>query len=268
MTKILFVAGMPRSGTTVFQGYLLSKGCVCLGEVGQTIDAIRRKPSKPSVLSPKSIWNKEKYNSLKFNEFWSEITKDIRDAESISDAFDIVYSHAFERYPNSIVVDSSKHIGHLRNALMCKFKSSIDVFLIIRDYRSWLVSIEKYNKKYSLPKVRLNKIRWVYVNSKLESFIKNKKINKAIIYYEQMIILNEFEFFDNYLSKIVYSDYEDKFFEMFGSRDNLDSIIKRKIFYDNKWILYYKPSIVDFLFNIYLRKVSEKYSESKNDALK
>ena len=260
MNKIIYLAGMPRSGTTFIQGCFLNEGCVCLGEVGQTINAIRNVTVK-GILSPESHWNEEKYKELKFNQFWESISKNVLDARSQIEALEIVYDAAASKYPNAILIDSSKHIGHLKNLMATKFRNNITIIHMVRNHLSWRDSIEKYEKRLALKKDKFKKIRWIYVNIKLHLFIKKMNMNNRVCYYDEMVIKND-------IDKFVQSEiddskkYDSQFLEMFGSKKNIDKIRKGEIFYDHRWIVDCSLTLFDAVSDRFMKYFQKKYRES------
>ncbi|NVK57493.1 MAG: hypothetical protein HWE26_17965 [Alteromonadaceae bacterium] len=259
MSKIIFLAGMPRSGTTLIQGQLCKIGCVCLGEVGQTIQSIRREKIKKSKLSPKNHWNNKKYDELEYNEFWQPLIPRINNADNVVKATEIVYQEAIRAYPDSILVDSSKHIGHLRNSLNGKYGSIVEVYHVIRDYKSWLRSIINYEKQYGLKKEKFSALRWFYVNKKLELFLKKNLVKSHTLYFEQLVLLDEFNDLEILTQISKFQRYDSIFFEMFGSFKNMDKINKGIIKYDARWIIDFNPPIYSFFLDRYLRTIKKKH---------
>lgn len=252
MKKIIFLAGMSRSGTTFFQNVLRKNGCVCLGEVGQTIDSIRRQEIKSSYWSPKSIWDDGRYNALTYNDFWSEIKDDIFSAESRVAAIEIVYMTAQKAYPNSIIIDSSKHIGHLNILKKTKYKNRIFVFHILRDFRSWRRSITENALRNDLKKRYCETLRWLYVNYKLKFYLKrNFKEKSNLIYYENFVLNKELERLEEELENVDYERYENVFWEMFGSKRNIDGIRRGVIKYDYRWVCSDSVKPFDFVIHFF-----------------
>lgn len=250
---------MPRSGTTFIQGCLLRMGCVCLGEVGQTVDAIRNKSSKASLFSPKSIWTKDKISELNYDEFWQEIYFAIKSANSKEMALELVYDYALDKYPGALIVDSSKHIGHLTKLIKTKYRDKVSVLHVVRDYRSWFCSIENYARKHPITRSRYNKLRWLYVNVKLELFFWKSGINNDVIYYDRFVIKDELNELEKKIKNLPFQKYINVFHETFGSRKNLSSIVSGEICYDNTWIIDYDTSLFDRVLDIYLKKVKKSY---------
>lgn len=276
--SVVFIAGLARSGTTFLQSRLLQhEKVVALGEVSQTIMAIKNVNTDSVIsslivkagLKSQNYWSPKTYGELldrvKNDSFWSDVEKEIKATNNISEALDLVYQKATEKYPGHIIIDSSKHIGHLLNSLQTKnFKHKIKVLLCVRDYRGWLLSIKKHQKRAGL-QTRSNiieKYKWWYSNRKLLKVLQQQNQNNfLVVSYEKLIfyydkVMNDVKTFTG-AANISEIDTTHKFHEILGSQSLKKSMEGEDFIYDISWFAEYgnilEFPIAKFNSDIYLR---------------
>ena len=245
---------MPRSGTTFLQSRLCKQGLVCLGEVNQTIKAIRNDRVKKSAIRPENKWDIEGYEGVKLTKFWLEIKDEIASAATHLDALIFLYDHASKKFEGAIFVDSSKHIGHLK--IYEKVPDvDLSVIHVIRDFRGWELSFKSYFKRNDLNIPKFIPLRWLFVNLKLAGYLRKNadRIEVVTVNYDRLIIEEEY---DKKFFNYKYSAYENEFHECFGSRHNLESMNNNSVKYDAKWVLKRSPKLLDFIFFKVLRNLT------------
>ncbi|MGN6213113.1 sulfotransferase [Parafilimonas sp.] len=279
--SIIFIAGLTRSGTTFLQSQLVRyENVVALGEVIQTIQAIKNiniQPSKWKIklgLKSENYWTPKTYIELiervRKDIFWSDLENDIRTARDIESAIELVYAKAEQVYPNHIIIDSSKNIASLKYILnINKFKGKVKVIMCIRDYRGWLYSTKKHQRRAGIHQRSnlLEMYKWLYSNKKLLSFLdKNLANNYKIISYDKLIF-----FFSKQISELSdfctlgkKSDLENmhKFHEILGSptlKINFDS---NNLEYDSIWFSHVS-SCFEWPVSNFNRKVYLQLSKNK-----
>lgn len=283
--SVVFIAGLARSGTTFLQSRLLQhEKVVALGEVSQTIMAIKN-VNPDSVISSiivkaglksQNYWSPKTYGELldrvKNDSFWSDVEKEIKATNNISEALDLVYQKATEKYPDHIIIDSSKHIGHLLKSLHTKkFKHEIKVLLCVRDYRGWLLSIKKHQKRARL-QTRSNiieKYKWWYSNRKLLKVLQQQNQNKfLVVSYEKLVffydkVMNDVKTFTG-VANIAKIDTSHKFHEILGSQSLRKSMGGEDFVYDMSWFAEY-GNIFEFPVAKFNSDIYLKYTEYGTD---
>ena len=273
---IIYIAGLQRSGTTFLQSQLLQYNNVAaLGEVSQTINAIRNVDIKMSKwrqklsLRKESYWNPKTYPVLlervEKDIFWSSVKNDIQTAADINSAIDIVYTRANEIYPGHIIIDSSKNIGYLQRITQIdKFKNNVKVLFCIRDYRGWLYSTEKHRKRINIPERNstVEIYKWFYSNKKIIKYLReNFKDNYRIISYDKLVfsyaeIMERIVSFCS-LKKLAGNGSEQKFHEILGSQSLKKNTDQKDVRYDVEWFSYsgscLEKPISDFNRKVYLK---------------
>ena len=278
--SIIFIAGLTRSGTTFLQSQLLRyDNVVALGEVLPTIKAIKNVDAKPAKwkvklgLKSESYWKPETYHILlervKKDSFWASIEDEIKASDSVKSAVELVYRKANEKYPGHVIIDSSKSIGSLQTVMQIDtIKSNIKVILCIRDYRGWLYSVKKHQKRTSIHQ-RNNIIeiyKWMYSNKKLLDYLSaNLKKNYKIISYDKLVFS-----FDKTMKAIVSfsglgslskEENKDKFHEILGSQSLKKDMDANSIKYDTEWFSYtasaFEKPVSAFNKKIYLQLTNE-----------
>ncbi len=255
--SIIFIAGLPRSGTTFLQSQFLNfDKVVALGEVTQTIYAIKNIEKKSPTwklllkLRNKSYWNRKTYpillERIRKDSFWSKIEDDIRSTNSIKEAIELVYSAAYTIYPNHLLIDSSKSINHLKISMESeKYKAKIFVIHCVRDYRGWIYSIKKHKKRLGYIKRSdlFEAYTWLKANKQILKLLKlNFHKQHLIVSYDKMIF-NYSESMKKMaailkLSARTENSPEQKFHEILGSQTFKENINTKDLMYDSEWFQY------------------------------
>lgn len=255
---ILFIAGLPRSGTTYLQ-YVLAKykDVVALGEVTQTVRAIRSEKSNDNTflhnigIKKKNHWNERTYpvllERIRNDTFWSCIENEIKKAATVEDAVVYVYKYAHRRYPNcKVFVDASKHINYILPKKKLPEECNMSVIVLIRDFRGWIQSRKKHIKRTNLKKRSFFKesLNWYYSNKRILKSEKVKAYPFKVILYESLVFnykkvvdqvtcflgLPELYKEKSIIHEILGSETTKKLFEgeQFPTKEN-------KLFYDTSW---------------------------------
>lgn len=133
--KIVYLAGLRHSGSTLLSLLLGNHSrIVCLGEIQHLFQMI----SDPSELSNPCTCERSPANCPVWGELWKflEINRDVPKHK----LFSLLINRINDIYPGvDFVVDSSKHLGYLRDI---RGSNSLEVKVIhlVRDVRSWVFS--------------------------------------------------------------------------------------------------------------------------------
>lgn len=274
---IVFIVGLPRSGTTYLQSQFLNfDKVVALGEVALTIYAIKNveniSPKWKLLLRirNKSHWNSQTYpillERIRRDSFWSKIEEDIRSTNTIKEAIELVYSRAVEQYPDHIFIDSSKSINHLKTIMTSKeYQTKLYVLHCIRDYRGWLYSIKKHKKRlnYSKKSNLLEVYTWLFANKRILKFLRTNFNNRhLIISYDKMIFsyqqsIEKIAAVMN-LSLLKDGKSENEFHEILGSQSFKKSINRNELVYDSEWFEY-NSKCFEIFVQIFNRRMYKKH---------
>lgn len=265
--KILFISGLPRSGTTFLQAELLRhNNVVALGEVFQTVRAIQSKQVEISLIKrvlfsqKRRYWNQKSFSIIleraMNDSFWSSLIPRIQSFETVKEAVLFVYQQASLVYPGHLLVDSSKQLSYLKIATEICIENNFNfkVIFCLRDFRGWISSMNKHKKRVGykiLPRI-IDVVQWKYSNKGFLRFLENSTYMEYIlISYDSYVLrysfsLNKLQNFAGLTSDDFNSLYYlDKFHEMFGSQTLKSKVENGKIVYDFSW---FKTSIYWFDF--------------------
>lgn len=274
--SVIYIAGLPRSGTTYLQSELLQyENVVALGEVSQTITAIKNiheygpKWRMKLNLKKQNYWNPETYpillERIEKDSFWSVIKKKIEKTSDFESAIEIAYMSAKEMYPGHSIIDASKHLYHLQRVHNIRsIKRELKVILCIRDYRGWVHSIKKHRTRINIPqRGELVEIyKWYYSNKKLINYIlSNFNSNHKVICYDKLVfnypaIMNNLASFCE-IKNSENNNYSLKFHEILGSQSFKRSAQQREFLYDSEWFPYvssvFEKPVSKFNQRVYLK---------------
>lgn len=252
MKKVIYIVGMGYSGTTILD---LLLGChpqmVGLGEiqlvVGQKYDRLFCADLPVCACG-------ERMDECSF---WGNLVEPLRAMKTDAEAarYKKIVDH-FYLDSDSLLVDSSKHIGGLDNLLKLD-DVELKVLYIIKDVRSFAASNAKHFKRrffdtnieLPLKKRLINEyafphwgfIRWHRANRRLKRYMDGRKIDYFQFGYEELCLHPEV-----ILPKIcdfIEVDYAPEIFDLGNSTSHtvlgngllLDKNKKSRLVYDNRW---------------------------------
>lgn len=194
--KIAYIYSPARSGSTFLQFLLANHpDMIGLGELYRVVQDVNNKNV--------DIWDGINCSCGKVAadcEFWSELVRhdDVTKPLVVND----VVNRFIEKYPNKILIDSSKN-GDEVDRYLDNDEVQLKMILLVRDYRGWVLSALKYNRlrrekrneigsRFSISYNRVvMSYRWLYSTAKRMIVSKRKNIDVLHVYYENLVFDTE-----------------------------------------------------------------------------
>lgn len=231
MTKIIYIAGLGHSGTTLLDLALgTSSNVVGLGELKRLMQNHTRDKNLKSVCSCGKRGNECRV--------WSELGSLLNTDEADIDKVGLVVDFLKEKYgKNVVLIDSSKNSYNYLKDVNRGF--DLRLIYLTRDIRSW-----SYSRHLSTGKPFIYFVfRWVAENIKLHWSIKRMGIKIIQIGYEELAFHTKYMF--ETLSKSLQIEYRE---EMLHPENSNSHIISGNIlrvdqnkrsgwYYDSRWML-------------------------------
>lgn len=197
MKKIIYIAGLARSGTTFLQLCLCQKyNVVGLGEIHQTIQGMQATDGQIDKKNWLDIKGRVCSCGLKPErcDFWSEIYCQAKD-NSLSGLHEMVIKKANEIFSGIPIIDSSKDIKGIDLYRAGKEEYDLKVIFIVRDVRAWERSIKKHaiknGQKYYGQIIEY--YRWMMANMNIESHLEKNNIKFLMVQNENLLFNSEAE---------------------------------------------------------------------------
>lgn len=272
MVDVIYIHGLSRSGSTLLQSLMSRiKYSVGLGELARVIRNHSSKPQEdPIEIARKNIGESPKFQDCICGSrpdqcvFWSGILPDMTNATE-KEAHDIVLNHCANSSNINLIVDASKTTEDClkfygnKNPLI----GNVKVLHIIRDFRGWVCSVEKYAHLMRAAGCNswLNSsyvarcYSWYYSNRKGLKRLQRAGLQPLIISYERLVkdtqqeldrIREYLHFNDDWLQP---STKEMNLHELYGNAGFRQSDKKDRIQYDMAWCedmrsLHYGPLLL------------------------
>ena len=191
--KVLFIAGLGRSGSTLLNVFLgKSPNVLALGEIVNSPEDLKKR------LSTEACTCKENTEGCNF---WHGFSKYL-DENYNTDYYETLITYVEHMYPEKkIIIDASKNINSMNRWLsLRKNNPNIQIYIIhlVRDVRGWVFSQYKRRKKGLL----LNRLMWLCRN--LYSWYRqNKNIDLFLNKYQYEYLRIGYEEFIFYRKKVV-----------------------------------------------------------------
>jgi len=239
MKKIIFIAGLNHSGSTILDMALGSHpSIVGLGEIINLINA------------KLEDFQTDEFNRIRCScggdmntcNFWKDAKKILIEDKTdiLIDKYTKLVDYFSNRYGNEIIlVDSSKNISNYLTLLNKKF--DFRVIFLIRDCRGWCYS---RHSRYGTNMIRLA-YTWLKGNLKIKRFLKKKNILFKQFGYEEIalyleIMLNEIcKFAGLKFDPLMLEPDKTKSHIIRGNVVREDSKKRKVLMYDARWF----PSI-------------------------
>ena len=237
--KIVFIASLPRSGSTVLEfilgGYPMFVG---LGEIFSFMHDLGRANEITCNCG----------NTADTCYFWGPTIINLRNVKrgDQSEKYHVLLKSFGEHFgKESIPVDSSKTIIALKT-LQEVSDLDVKVIYLVRDVRAWVTS----NKSFSAGQRNLGSIRyflrWYRGNSSIQKYLKQTNTNYFQIGYEELIIYptKSLRGIADFL-EIKYTDYilafqNSKGHNIGGNRMRNDPTKRENLYYDSRWFYNHK----------------------------
>jgi hypothetical protein len=268
--KIIYVAGLVRSGTTFLELMLCQKyPLVGLGEIAQTIDGFKATPQEISRRPWLDITKRECScgNKIHQCEYWSEIDKNYSDLEK-QEIHERLLDRSIEIYGNRTIVDSSKDVLAIQKYYENNPNVDLKIIYIVRDFRSWTESIQKHLKINGLPDYGaiFQSYRWMKSNNNIINYLSRFGDRVLLVQYEKLVFdsVNQWQRIEEFIEEDIINGGEEVIHDVYGSRfKNMDtplSVVK----YDSKWMENNKYSLIyPFTFPVFSFNAS-LYGDTKN----
>jgi hypothetical protein len=248
--RVVFIAGLPRSGSTFLQLLLSShREAVGLGEVGQTLKNLKSLVNQKQGLRPCSCGF-----SIINCSFWGPLAKRLENIPIQQAHFQVLRRFRSE-FPGKLLVDSSKNAKYLKDLYIknkCLHDVEMKIIFLVRDSRGWALSYTKHSKAEADNAFYYvkNSYRWLSANWKLMRYLRVMKTDFVCVSYEGLV-------FDTrrHLKRItdfLRIPYESGMLDMgmatahdiYGSRMKNDHRKRTGILYDDSWIRDWRPSVL------------------------
>ncbi|UZS00182.1 sulfotransferase [Chondrinema litorale] len=233
--KIVYIMGIGHSGSTFLQMLLSShEQIVGMGEVSLLLKN-RNKESIPQCSCGDSVENCK---------VWGGLLNELKNSDDDIQAFQNILLQFQEKFPSKILIDSSKNLISFKKYYANKSLKDIEVNVIflVRDFRSWVISREKNNKRKSRNNygVVYNAYKWYYRNRRKLNYLKSAGIPFTVISYEDLVLqkaktlkkISSFLDIPNDYSEIHQAEMHD----IYGNRMKNDTSKNKQIYYDNSWM--------------------------------
>jgi len=245
---VVYIMGVGHSGSTILQMLLSGhKDLIGIGEISLLIK---------NILASKSDYSEWPLCScgqtVENCSFWGEYVK-LND-KSLSDVemYQRVIDHFLVKHPQKILIDSSKNLDTFKKFYTGELskKVNVKVIFLIRDFRSWIISREKNNKRKSRKNYGLifNAYKWYYRNNRKFNYLRNNKLQHVVVSYEDLVFQKEktldriTEFLN--LEKCDWKTSDPEMHDVFGNRMKNDLEKQKQFSYNNQWM---KSNKVAFL---------------------
>ncbi|MHC4268241.1 MAG: hypothetical protein ACYSWS_06415 [Planctomycetota bacterium] len=275
--NIIYVLGLARSGSTYLSKFLTEVlGAISLGEIIKTIEIFSDKDELKSYRSEERKCTCGK--APEDCEFWGKLLCNIENDEKILAHYKVIKA-AQEKYPNSIIIDTSKKRYrfsdyYINNKEIANLDFKIIIINIVRHYAGQIASYQKYHTKEKKKGIRATILAdayyWLNKNYKNISFLEKSNFPVKTIMYEDLIFRsqetkNEIESFVNSSFK-TYEKIQPLMHEMVGN-ESFKTTNFQGIIYDTSWmyekrIAYLSPLLAPVIF--YNKKWHDKYQPKKN----
>jgi|GEM_PF-4559426 len=232
--------GVGHSGSTFLQMLLSAhEQMVGLGEISLLIKNMHENNISPSKMPDCSCGAK-----AVDCEMWGDFLASSENGNDDIQTFEKIINRFKVKFPNKILVDSSKNLQSFKKYY--KEISSLDVevsvILLVRDFRSWVISREKNNKRKHRKDYGLvyNAHKWYYRNRRKLKFLHKNNFPYTVISYEDLVLQKE-----KSLKKITellnitnqFTDLKNaEMHDIYGNRMKNDPSKSKQFFYDNKWM--------------------------------
>ncbi|MEE8059763.1 MAG: sulfotransferase [Pseudomonadales bacterium] len=267
--KVIYVAGLVRSGTTFLELMLCQKYLlVGLGEVAQTIDGIKA-TADDLTKRPWLDISKRKCScgqSISECDYWSDVNNK-HSALDKKGLHQYLLDRSIELYGNRTIIDSSKDITAIRDYYENNSDVDLKIIYIVRDFRSWVESIRKYLRLNNMPDYGAvyQSYRWMKANKNNINYLSRFGDKVLLIQYEKLVFdsANQWRRMEEFIEEDVNVKTE-VVHDVYGSRfKNTDTPLET-VKYDSKWMVNNKYSLIyPFTFPVFAFNAS-LYSDTKN----
>lgn len=258
--KVVFIAGLARSGTTFVQLRLAQNGhLVALGEISQTINGMLESQAVREKYEWRDIARRTCScgSSVDKCVFWGELKRQCLEIGDTQKLHNEVMSRSHELYGNRIVIDSSKDINALQRYYL-DGKYDVKVIYVSRDFRGWVPSVQKHMKRLGLRNFGYlyDAYRWFWATVKHIRLLKKLGVDVFFLSYEKFVFDydKEMEALEEYLNIGSATVSEERVaHDVWGSafKNSPDSDSKLK--YDYGWMASSKSAFLSFiLFPVHL----------------
>ena len=246
--RVVYIAGLPRSGSTFLQLLLDSRDdAVGLGEVGQTLQNLESliNDTHGSRLCSCGL-------GILDCPFWGPLAKRLQNIP-IQQAHLQVLSRFSTEFPGKLLIDSSKSRKYLE-ALYIKNKHLHDVemkiLFLVRDSRGWALSYTKHSGRgadNSFYYVK-NSYRWLNANLRLMHYLSKVGKDFKCVSYEGLVFdtIRQLKRVADFLQIPYLPEIPDMAnataHDVYGSRMKNDKGKRAGIVYDDSWIRDWRPS--------------------------
>jgi len=242
LKKIVYIAGLGHSGSTILDMAFANPKIIGLGE----IYAVFNSNNSQDLFENSTCSCGKKGADCSF---W----KDIRTLSEGNLPTEEKYLQLIEIFSEKygddmILVDSSKNSYPYLNMLNEKF--DLRIIYLTRDYRSWAYS--RFSRVKSLLFVLF--FKWFAENKKLLYVLNKNKFNILKVGYEELAFFPEFilkkisEFIEVPYSDLMLSPSNTKSHIINGNIARADKQKKERFFYDPKWLVSGRLSFVSVFF--------------------
>ena len=236
--EVVYIMGVGHSGSTLLQMLLSThQDVVGIGEISLLIKNLLKSDSKINEWPQCSCGSK-----VTDCEFWADIIKSFNSSESDIKLYKHIIEHFSNKFPNKLLVDSSKNLLSFKKFYSSQLINDVDVKVIflVRDFRSWVLSREKNNKRKKRKDYGMifNAHKWYYRNIKKLNYLQNQKLSYITISYEDLVLnkvktLNRLSKFLN-LNGSTWDIGHATMHDVYGNRMK-DKALKQ-FFYNNQWM--------------------------------
>lgn len=239
MNKIIFIAGLGHSGTTLID-LVLSNHTSIIG-FGQIY----------------TVYNELKNNTIKHKnrvcscgkditecDYWSRIISTMNQPDvSYQSFYKFILDTIHSEFQNDIyLLDSSKSLESLKNTLRIP-NTSIKVLHIFKDVRNWCISnIELHKRKYNKrASPFLTFLLWYNSNKKFQNYLDSNNLQYLNIGYDDFclnskkVFIDIFDFLEIGYQEGLANYSNSKSHVVSGNRMRLEPDKNKEIVYDNRW---------------------------------